>query len=131
MPGYPLYAGDTYKDLKNGKIYVCRMFGFPDEIQPRGYGVFYMDINTGLLAREADSQKLDRKNGHYEFSEEANCKFIEYFNTKQQAEGYQCRSNIPRIGGWDTKESERDYARRMEDYYCNNKSTNDIPWQPL
>jgi hypothetical protein len=127
VKGNPLYAGHTYKDLDNGKIYVCRSFSFPTEFKQRGHGTYYMDVDTGLLVREADSQIEDRKNHHYDISQEVSQQFIDYFNEKQKNEGYQFKSNIPRIEGWDTTESEYTYRDRMGDYYCNNRDTIDVP----
>ena len=127
VKGNPLYAGDTYKDIKTGEIYVCRLFSFPNDFNHDGYGKYYMNINTGLLVREADSQIEDRKNGHYEYSEDLNKEFIEFFNKKQRYTGYKFKSKIPRRDGWNKNESEYEYRDRMGDFYCNSERSFDIP----
>ena len=126
--GNPLYTGDTYKDLKTGKIYVCRHFTFPRDFGEKGNGTYYMDVDTGLLVREADSQIEDRKNGHYKLTEDLNKNFIEFFNNKQQDTGYKSNSRIPKQSGWDAKENEYDYRDRMGDFYCNSEMSYDVPY---
>lgn len=128
MEGNVYYAGETYKDLKSGNIYVCRNFPLPKEITTKHlYCNCYMSIDTGLLVRETDSQRYDRERGLYNVSEDIVNKFIEYFNMKQKDKGYQCLSNTPSLSGWDS--SENDYVKRMRMvlFYCNNYKSTDTP----
>lgn len=122
LAGYkdnPLYAGTQYKDLNNGKIYVCRHFKFPKEIASSGGGTFYMDVKTGLLVRETDSEKIDRERGYNSKSSEIYDKFITWFNDKQRKEGYMCQSNIPLSTDINGEESKTSYIQRMKWFYCN------------
>lgn len=128
IEGNSYYAGDTYKDLKNGNIYVCRSIPLPKEfVQGRKYCSCYMDVNTGLLVRESDSQKFDRQRKLYDVSEEIVNKFIGYFNEKQMNEGYFLNSNIPQSTGWNETESDFSKRLRLGNYYCNNYISKDIP----
>ena len=128
--GRPYYAGHTYKDLNNGKIYVCRMLEIPKEITGstmKKVG-FYMDINNGLLVRESDSSKeMARRSGKGP-SEEIISKFIQEFNDKQRGEGYYCKSNIPNPKNFDMNGNESDMSKRIRlgDFYMNHKISYDI-----
>jgi len=128
VEGYPAYEGKVYKDLHTGAEYVCRCFPYPKEItEQHGYCKCYMNIENGLLVREADSQKYDRQRGLYNFSEETVYAFIQFFNKKQQAEGYYLDSNIPEVSGWEQKESKHAYRTRMGRFYCNKFVSTDMP----
>lgn len=122
LKGNPYYIGVQYKDLKNGKIYVCRQFKFPDEICPNVRGKFYMDTETGLLVREADSQRIDRIKGKYVIGEDVNQRFIEYFNKKQLSSGYYHNSNLSVMDD----ESEIFKNIRMQKFFCNDDLGFDI-----
>lgn len=126
--GRPYYCGEIYKDLSNGKLYVCRRFSIPSEVSSGyGSGKYYMDTETGFLVREADSMIYERQKGCCNVSEETSKKFIDYFNKKQQGEGYHLRSKVRNKYGWDDTETELGKASRMGNYYCNDFSTNDTP----
>ena len=126
--GNPPWYGNEYRDLENGRKYVCRTLTFPHEINEKGGGgKYYMDTQTGLLVREADCQIFDRKHGKYEYSEEMNKAFIEFFNKKQSTTGYFRDSKRPRVSGWDQVESESDKQKRLDDFYCNRDNCLDEP----
>ncbi len=128
MEGNVYYAGETYKDLASGNIFVCREFPLPKEITlEHGYCKCYMSVDSGLLIREADSQRYDRERGLYNISEDIVEKFIQYFNEKQSDKGYQCLSNIPSTSGWETTESDCAKRMRMVLFYCNDYKSTDTP----
>lgn len=127
MDSNPYYVGQQYKDFETGDIYVCRIFDFPKEIYPNGKGTFYMNVKNGLLVREADSQKFNRADGKYIISEEVNKQFIEYFNRKQQEQGYLPNSNVAWTSGFDRMESEFMKTVRLGEFYCNKNDILDIP----
>ena len=124
--GRPYYSGIQYKDLDNGRIYVCRLFKFPKELNIIGSGNYYMDVRTGLLVRETDSQKVNRQNGKYTVSEEDNQKFIDYFNGKQNSTGYIGNSKNPEKLDWDGTEPEMLKNVRMQMFYCNDNRSVDV-----
>lgn len=123
--GNPYASGDQYKDLRNYRVYVCRRFEFPKEVDSapynRGWGNYYMDIKTGLLVRETDSQKESRAKGEYKYSEAMNQAFIDYFNQKQSTTGYQFNSNIPKSD----PEPASIKIDRMARYFCNRNNSID------
>lgn len=122
--------GTQYKDLKNGRVYVCRRFSIPRELTNGEWfnSVFYMDISTGLLVRETDSSKEKRRRGdkHYP-PEEISEKFIEYFNNKQSTEGYYHNSKYPdpKNLDMDGKENKFDKKIRLDWYFCNDDESID------
>ena len=128
--GRPYCAGKQYKDLKNGNIYVCRILTIPKELSngESFSGVYYMNMNTGLLVREADSSKERTRRKGRGPSEELSQKFISYFNEKQSAEGYMKKSRNPRPEDLDMngKESEFDKRIRLGWYFCNDHEISDI-----
>ena len=82
-------AGEQYKDMHTGKIYVCRLINLNNKrYAPNDTGNFYMDIETGLLVRETDGQKQRRRHGNYDVSYEEITRFIKDFNDKQKGDGY-------------------------------------------
>ena len=128
IEGNPYYAGDTYKDLKSGDIYVCRSIPLPNDLtQGRRYCSCYMNIDTGLLVRESDSQIYDRQRSLYDVPEDVIAKFIDHFNKKQMDRGYFFDSNIPSTNGWDKTESDFSKRLRLGNFYCNNYDAKDIP----
>ena len=130
--GQPFCTGRQYRDLKSGDIYVCRLLSFPRKLFPEGgYGMYYMDIKSGLLVRETDCQKLDRNNGVYDYNEEDNLAFIDYFNEKQKKGGYYKQAHQIKLSGWEQKESEFNRNIRMGYFYCNNEETFDEPSRRL
>lgn len=128
--GRPYCAGKQYKDLQDGKIYVCRILTIPKELSngESFSGIYYMNMNTGLLVREADSSKERTKRKGRGPSEELSQKFISYFNEKQSAEGYVKKSKNPRPEDLDMdgKESEFDKRIRLGWYFCNDYEISDI-----
>lgn len=126
--GNSFCSGEQYRDLATGDIYVCRMIKFPFCINKNGgYGVFYMDINTGLLVREADCQRYEREQGIYKFSEELNKKFIKYFNDMQKEGGYIPLARERKVSGWEEEESWLAKGVRLGAFYCNKNVCDDVP----
>lgn len=130
LHGRPYYAGHTYKDLKSGKVYVCRILDIPKEITGSSSMrvSFYMDVKNGLLVRESDGSKEKAKRIKRKLSDEAIAKFIQDFNEKQQGNGYYRKSNVPDPNDFDIDGKEIDmYKRmRMKNFYMNHKATSDI-----
>ena len=123
VDGRPYYSGPEFKDLDTGQIYICRFLPIPFEISQRlqSHGEYYMRIEDGLLERESDSQKEARRLGEYDISEDINQKFISYFNSKQETEGYYASSKVPYV-------RENDFLKevRLGAFYCNDYESHDV-----
>ncbi len=126
--GQPYYYGEQYKDLRTGRIYVCRRFKIPKEIYGKGNlsSSYYMNVETGLLVRETDSQKENRKREKYTVPEDAVTRFMEYFNQKQSTEGYYYKSKQPKDFDWNGEEKNFDKIIRLGMYYCNENDSVDV-----
>ena len=128
--GRPYYAGTTYKDLNNGKVYVCRMLEVPKEISNGKIirAIYYMDINTGLLVRLSDSERRQRQRDPASFPEDTIEQFIKYFNDKQMREGYYLNSNIVNDKNCDSCGRERDFYKkiRMSNFYMNHAAIDEL-----
>lgn len=128
--GRPYYAGPIFKDLDNGKEYVCRHFDIPESIAGEKYIAcsYYMDISTGLLVRESDSSKEMRRRGKVNPSEEIAKAFMNHFNTKQSSEGYIGKSKYPDPKNFDMNGNEKSLSKdiRMRNYYCNDNISYDL-----
>ena len=120
-----IIVGAYYKDLNDGRLYVCRKFHqmFQVKIGPNIVSSsirdvyksckFYMDIITGELVRKSDTQiEEEKENADYkmrDFTDEEAADFIKEFNEQQ------------RNGGWYQKNEEKtnDPIKAQQFFYCN------------